>query len=147
MTMTTTETKADPHRFFVYRDGECHIWGARPTYDAAVTLAAEALARNPGPEYLISDDWDAFFEAATARFMTGPVKIDAARWDEMLGIMPPMRWKMRPDGVEVFMICEATYGDIYTQFGRLGDLYAEKPVRLNLTETHLTRAEIEAVNA
>jgi hypothetical protein len=145
--MTATATKTDPYRFFVYREGECHIWGACPTYDRAVTLAAEALARNPGPEYLISEDWDAFFEAASARFMTGPVKIDQARWDEMLGIMPPMRWKMRPDGVEVFMICEAIYGDVYTQFGRVGDLYAEKPVRLNLTETHLTRAEIEAVNA
>lgn len=144
---TETQTmKPDPYRFFVYTPGAFWIENAFARIEDARAGVERAKARDPSKEYLISEDWDAFTQAAEASFMGPATKIDEDRWDDMLGMLPPMQWHFAPDGVELFLICEATYGNVHTQFAKLGDLYAEKNVRRGDRATYITRAEVEAVN-
>jgi len=144
--MTMTATKADPYRFFVYAKSDLWIQDAVSTPEAAEALRVRCVEKEPGKEWIVSEDWKAFEAEASARFMTGPEKIDSERWHDMLNIMPPLLWTNN-GGLETFMICEATYGSIHTQFGRVGDRYAEKNVDRFNPATYLTAAEIEAVNA
>jgi uncharacterized protein DUF1419 len=68
------------------------------------------------------------FEEAHQRFENSfrsePVEITEERWDEMLGVLPPVGWKN--DGAhESFKISERTAGSITAIFVRIGDRYFE----------------------
>jgi hypothetical protein len=68
------------------------------------------------------------FEEAHQRFENSfksePVEISIERWDEMLGVLPPVGWKN--DGVhESFKISERTAGSITAIFVRINDRYFE----------------------
>jgi hypothetical protein len=58
------------------------------------------------------------------RFNQPPSEITEKRWDEMLNIMPPMKWRSGC-GAESFMICEATVSHFHSIFCKVGDRYFE----------------------
>jgi hypothetical protein len=57
-----------------------------------------------------------------ADFTTGPVEITAERFDEMLNVLPPMKWR-GGRGAQSFMMCEFTYADITDIFCEIRGRY------------------------
>ncbi|MDX2215261.1 MAG: hypothetical protein SFY66_18500 [Oculatellaceae cyanobacterium bins.114] len=79
------------------------------------------------PDAEIWDFDEAFQEIERITYentITPPVEVTYERWDEMINIMPPMRWRSGSGG-ESFMICEATTLDLHTIFCRIGSRYFE----------------------
>jgi len=65
-----------------------------------------------------------------------PVEITEARWDEMLNVLPPMKWR-NDHSTESFMICEALTLDLRSIFCRLGDRYFEMTNRGGLDHAEI----------
>jgi hypothetical protein len=63
-------------------------------------------------------------EAAIALYVSPPKVITEERFNDMLEILPPMRWKQR-SGAESFMISEALTHNIRSIFCRIGDTHYE----------------------
>jgi hypothetical protein len=87
--------------------------------------AAETALKRYTPEYgpnlvvLVRDDAMACHEAA---FRSGVVEITADKWDDMLGVLPPMAW--RNDGLgESFKLSEYLTGGITSIFVALDGRY------------------------
>ena len=89
--------------------------------DATATIAKFA------PEYgdaLIILPFEEAHQRFENSFKSAPVEITEERWDEMLGVLPPVAWKN--DGAhESFKISERTAGSITAIFVRIGDRYFE----------------------
>jgi Protein of unknown function (DUF1419) len=79
------------------------------------------------PEYgtaLIVLRVDEAYQRFENSFKSEPVEITEERWDEMLGVLPPVGWKN--DGThESFKISERTAGSITAIFVRIKDRYFE----------------------
>jgi hypothetical protein len=71
-----------------------------------------------------------------ADFKSGPVEISAERFNEMLNILPPMKWR-GSRGQQTFMMCEFTYADITTIFCCLGERYFEMSDSFTLTHQNI----------
>lgn len=76
--------------------------------------------------------------AERAVYARPPKGITAEQFDEMLNVLPPMKWERR-GASESFMICEATTGSLRSIFCRVGDKFYEM-----CDETRLTHDEILA---
>ena len=79
------------------------------------------------PEYgatLVVMSTDDAWQLFENNFKRPPVEISEHRWDEMLGVLPPVAWKTDPTG-ESFKISERTAGSITAIFVRIGDRYFE----------------------
>lgn len=96
--------------------------------------------RYPGAEVW---DFDAAVEQIQAltyqHYITAPKEIDFDRWDEMLNILPPMKWS-GGNGSESFMLCEATALDLHSIFCRVGDRYFEMTDRRSLSHEDIVSA-------
>lgn len=80
-----------------------------------------------------------------ATTITPPVAITAERWEEMLNVLPPMRWRGGGD-TESFMICEATTLDLHSIFCRIGNQFFEMTNRRTMTHEEITRACREVIS-
>lgn len=58
-------------------------------------------------------------------FRSPPVEITEERWNEMLGILPPVGWKHGEPDSESFKISELTAGRVTAIFVRIGQRYFE----------------------
>jgi hypothetical protein len=58
------------------------------------------------------------------RFNQPPIEINEERWNEMMGVLPPMKWRSGC-GAESFMICEATVSHFHSIFCKVSDRYFE----------------------
>lgn len=56
--------------------------------------------------------------------VTEPKRIDAERFEDMLGVMLPSRWS-RSIGIESFHVCERLTGNLVSWFVRAGKSYWE----------------------
>ena len=57
-------------------------------------------------------------------FKSSPVEISEDRWNEMLGVLPPVAWTTDQTG-ESFKLSERTAGSITAIFVRIGERYFE----------------------
>lgn len=100
--------------------------------------ALSALEGDYGPGLVVMD----FAEASRLyedKFKAPPKEIDAARFGEMLGVLPPMGWVTRGEE-ESFKLSERTAGNITSIFAKVGDRHFE------LSESmFMTHAEIISV--
>lgn len=93
----------------------------------------QVQARSPGAVLMTCAEFDTSRAAAlAARYLQPPVEIDAARWDDMLCVLPPEDWH-RGAGAESFKMCERTDGEWTACFVRIGARYWE------MTRTASTR--------
>ena len=65
-------------------------------------------------------------------FKSPPVEITEERWNEMLGILPPVGWKHGEPDSESFKISELTAGRITAIFVRIGKRYFEMSDRISM---------------
>ena len=139
----------DQYNFAVAVPGDHYIYNVFKTKAEAEKVAQEAKKENNRP-YQVIDDLSKFWQAARQKFLTEPEKIDAARYWELLEVLPPLQ-QMDYNGVNVFCMCEFTWDDVTTQVSQIvhngGYLYATKPVVFNDRETYLTREEIIKINS
>jgi hypothetical protein len=139
----------DQYNFAVAVPGDHYIYNVFKTRAEAEKVAQEAKKENNRP-YQVIDDLPKFWQNARQKFLTGPEKIDAARYWELLEVLPPLQFINHENNVRVFCMSEFTWDDVTTQVGQIvhngGYLYATKPVVFNDRETYLTRDEIIKVN-
>lgn len=86
------------------------------------------------PEYRIIPQSEAMPQieaAAEAKFVTPWKEITQERWDEMLEVLPPQKWKT-VRGVEIFQMSERTFGNITGHFARVGDRCFERECRMTV---------------
>ena len=86
--------------------------------DTAAIRARYAEARR----MTCDEAWTAIDTAALARYKTGIVEIDEARFMDALNVLPPVGWTTKA-GVESFRISERIWGNITDIYARLGDRY------------------------
>ncbi len=86
---------------------------------------------------------DEFFAAKEAAMIHPPAPITAERFEEMLNVLPPQRWK-RFDGWETFEMCEHLSGNITAIFCRIGSDYFELTDRAG-TPPETIRAKCRAL--
>ena len=139
----------DNYNFAVAVPGDHYIYNVFKTKAEAEKVAQEAKKENNRP-YQVIDDLPKFWQAARQKFLTGPEKIDAAKYWELLEILPPLQF-IDHNGVGVFCMSEFSWDDVTTQVGQIVHdgvyLYAVKPVVFNDRETYLTRDEIIKINS
>mgnify|MGYP001324394886 CR=1 FL=1 len=80
--------------------------------------------------------WETVHNLREKDFISPPVEITADRWDEMLNVLPPMKWRSG-GGAQTFMMCEFTYGIITTIFINRGDKYYELSDKATLTHDEI----------
>jgi hypothetical protein len=78
--------------------------------------------------------------------VTDPAPITAARFFEMLSVMPPARW-YRGDHIEWFHVCEFLTGDLVAWFARIGERYYEFNDNFNLPKERLIDKIVKADKA
>lgn len=66
--------------------------------------------------------WTAIDAAAHARYKTGIVEVDEARFMDALNVLPPVGWTTKA-GVESFRLSERIWGNITDIYARLGARY------------------------
>lgn len=116
------------------------VWNFYKTMEAAADAAPEINARESASYQPMT--YDDYAKAHDAFWLAGPlVEIDAEKWDEMLGVLPPMRWEHK-DGVERFLISEMLAGNITSQFAKLGKRYFTRNANAVDRSTWITAAEI-----
>lgn len=138
--------------FAVAVPGEHYIWNAYATRAEAEKVVEELKESRPDRPYTVIDDIFTFFEKARDGFLKPAAAISAENFDDALNVLPPMQWHWA-GGCELFCISEFTYDDVTDQYGATSyggqggqKIFARKPVRFNVSETYLTRAEIIAAN-
>jgi hypothetical protein len=97
----------------------------------------EVLERYPGAELWEAEK--AFAEVQRLNYehyISAAVEIDEDRFDEMLNVLPPMKWR-QGHGSESFMIREALTMDIRSIYCRIGDRYFEMSDRQSLTHREI----------
>ena len=82
---------------------------------------------------------DAILDAERTAFVSEPVRIDRERWDEMLGVLPPLQWK-NERAAETFKMSEMTSGMITTIFCRIGENYFELSDNVNTPHDKIASA-------
>lgn len=60
-------------------------------------------------------------EAETTKYVKPWIEIDEDRWDEMLNVLPPMRWRT-VRGIEFFQMSEMLTGDLTGTFAKIRGL-------------------------
>lgn len=131
---------------FIARPGDHYIWAAYTDADSAWADLFDVRKRQNDNAYIVMTDFDAFFDAAEAKFMTGPRLITQAEYWEALECLPPMQWHSE-GGIERFCISEFTFNRITNQYAQMGDRYLTKPVKFNDRSTYITGADFEAAKA
>ena len=75
---------------------------------------------------LVELTWDELYEQYIEPYnksLQSPfTEIDEERWDEMLNVLPPMRWTRTSNG-EFFFCMEAYTADLHSVYVRKGDKY------------------------
>lgn len=116
------------------------VWNFYKTMEDAAAAAPEINARESASYQPMT--YDDYAKAHDAFYLADPlVEIDAAKWWEMLEVLPPMRWEHK-DGVERFLISEMLAGSITSQFAKLGERYFTRNVNAADRSTWITAAEI-----
>ena len=75
-------------------------------------------------------------------FKSSPVEISEDRWNEMLGVLPPVAWTTDQTG-ESFKLSERTAGSITAIFVRIGERYFELSDSITLPH-HTCTARVRA---
>ena len=88
----------------------------------------EVNARYPSA---VLGDFETVCDSQDAYWISQPVQITADRFNEMLGVLPPVGWESQSNG-EVFKLSERTSGMITAIFCRLGDRYFEMQDRIDM---------------
>jgi hypothetical protein len=70
-------------------------------------------------------------EAEDKEFPTPWVEISHEKWDTMLNILPPCRWRT-VRGVEMFFVSEAYVSNFHEHYARLGDRYFNRRCRTSV---------------
>lgn len=81
---------------------------------------------------------DEAYERQVANAITDPVEIDHHRFNELLGVMPPLNWRGDANS-ESFMLMEPKSGDVHLTLVRVKDRYFEFADRRGLT--HAARVQ------
>ena len=134
--------------FYIVAKGEQWPQSYRDDFAAAqshlATLKFEEPGKFEGAEIV---DCDEFINRHENEYMGRPVaEIDAATFDEMLNVLPPLAW-CHAGGVERFNMSEFTSGRVTSQFARMDDRYFRKYVRHGDATTYMTRDTICAAFA
>jgi hypothetical protein len=94
-------------------------------------------------EYTITQTELTEYEKREQEYVSRPIeRITKERFVEMLEILPPMYWRTT-NGIESFMMCELTIGDVTQQFARRGNEYFCKYVRALDRDTWISHAMID----
>lgn len=110
-----------------YVPGETHIVDLIHP-DDGLTLhyeedEAAIRARYAGALRMTCDEaWTAIDAAALAKYKSGLVEVDEARFMDALNVLPPVGWTTKA-GVESFRISERIWGNITDIYARLGHRY------------------------
>lgn len=73
------------------------------------------------PVRTVSDDeMTEMVRAYTETLRSPPTPISAQRWDDMLNVLPPCRWRQH-DGVELFHVSERITDDLVNWFAKVGE--------------------------
>lgn len=106
--------------------------------------ALDAEGRDVGYGAMKTED---YFSAERRHYLGDGIKrIDSDRFNEMLNVLPPMRWMTRGD-LECFLMCEFTAGPYTSQFARLFDEYFEATVHHRDETTWISVTKILAFKA
>jgi hypothetical protein len=101
------------------------------------TPMAEVIERYPTAQLMTWDEVIPLIqEGSYAKYKSAPVEITEDRWDEMLNVLPPMKWRSGR-GAESFMISEALTLDLRSIFCRIGDRYFEMTDKQSLTHEQI----------
>lgn len=94
-------------------------------------------------EFRVSQSELTAYEKLEQDYLSKPLeRITKERFQEMLEILPPMRWK-NDNGIETFMMCEFTIGDVTQQYAHRGNDYFCKYVRVLDRSTYITHEMID----
>jgi hypothetical protein len=97
----------------------------------------EVLERYPGAELWEAEKaFEEIHRLTYERYISAPVEITEDRFDEMLNVLPPMKWR-QGHGSESFMISESLTMDIRSIYCRIGDHYFEMSDRQSLTHREI----------
>ena len=112
------------------------------TRGAALDRLADINRENPTYRYEVMT-LGQYDEAERAYHLSKPLQeVTPDRFDEMLNVLPPVAWQTR-DGVERFIMSEATQGYFHDQFAKRGDRCFCRPVHVREQATWITGAEID----
>jgi len=81
-----------------------------------------------------------------ASTISAPAEITAERWDELLNILPPMKWR-GGEHSESFMISEATVINLHCILCRIGERYFELTDRRSLSHEEIVAKCMEFMPA
>lgn len=124
--------------FYVILSGATYPQSYAEDMAAAETRRAELQLEKPGAWEII--DCDKWMEAREAHYLDQPAEeIDAARFDDMLGCLPPIYVPL--GGCDQrFNMSEFQFGQITSQFAQIGERYFTKYVRHRDEQTYITSA-------
>lgn len=95
------------------------IWNFYPTMDAARADMDRANASDPGCKYAPME-YEAYKAAERATMLgDAPQQITAGKWEEMLCVLPPLKWESGA-GFESFLMSEFWSGPYTQQYVRRG---------------------------
>ena len=79
-------------------------------------------------------------------YLSKPLKeISCGEFNDMLGMLPPLKWERKDSNFETFCMSEMTSGYYTSQYARLGDKYFTKVVDCVDRSTWITKKMIEAM--
>jgi Protein of unknown function (DUF1419) len=97
----------------------------------------EVLQRYPRAELWEAEKaFEEIHRLTYEKYISAPAEITEDRFDEMLNVLPPMKWRQE-HGSESFMISEALTMDIRSIFCRIGDRCFEMADRQSLTHQEI----------
>lgn len=89
--------------------------------------------------------WADYLKAEANAILSKPLEeVTAERYDEMLNILPPLRWKQN-NGIESFFMSEFDRGNYTRQFATLSGRYFTKIVDYRKPETWVSFDMIKAL--
>ena len=103
-------------------------------YTSPKMTEAEYLEKNPAYKVINESEFDSLMVKFLDELQTPFVEITEDRFDNMLNVLPPMRWTRITDG-QFFFICEADYGNIHMLYVEYkGKFYSAPRPRTMKTE-------------
>lgn len=103
-----------------------------------------SIDEDNNPDSLFVCSWDKFEQLQEHAYITDAKEISAEEYNEMLEVLPPLRWGNN-NGIDSFFMSEFYTGRITEQYGkRLGKFYAKR-VHFDKPETWLSVESIEAL--
>jgi hypothetical protein len=91
--------------------------------------------------------FDEYLDIEADQLLSRPIEeITEEKFDEMLNILPPMRWGSN-NGIHSFFMCEFWSGNYTQQYAKIGSRFFCKLVNYRKPETWISRDMVTALDA